>query len=406
LIQWENTRFFKMKRVILVLLLVILLGGASWAGYFFWNNLRGAGPAFKAPPENITELIEGAGENKTEFPLSLPGGFEMSVFAKDLPGARVIVQDGLGNFWVSQPSQGIVSHLEVDNEGAVVKTSQPFRGLKRPHGLAIDPQNGTLLYIAEEDKISRASLYSEAAPETLVNLPSGGGHFTRTLGFGPDDRLYVSIGSSCNVCVESDERRAAIYSMNRDGSDLKKHADGLRNAVFFTWSYVDGAMWATEMGRDHLGDDLPPDEINIVQEGAHYGWPYCYGKQIRDTSFMSFSGFDCSGTEPSYIDLQAHSAPLGLAFVPEEGWPEAMWYDLLVAYHGSWNRTSPTGYKIVRFILDENGKVEGMEDFVSGWLTSEGALGRPVGIMVSPGGIMYVTDDHAGVVYKIIYKSQ
>ncbi|MEX2145123.1 MAG: PQQ-dependent sugar dehydrogenase [Candidatus Spechtbacterales bacterium] len=392
-----------MKKAVLALFLIVFLSGIIWAGSFFWENFRGAGPALKPPPEDITELIEGSGENKTDFPLSLPGGFEMSVFAEGLPGVRVIVQDGLGNFWISQPSRGVVSLLEVDVNGEVARITQPFRGLKRPHGLAIDPQNGTMLYIAEEDKVSRVPLYTDASPETVVSLPTGGGHFTRTIGFGPDDRLYISAGSSCNVCVESDERRAAIYSMERDGSDFKKHAEGLRNAVFFTWSYIDGKMWATEMGRDNLGDDLPPDEINIIQEGAHYGWPYCYGRQIRDTSFMSASGFDCADTEPSYIDLQAHSAPLGLAFVPEEGWPEAMWYDLLVAYHGSWNRSEPTGYKIARFKLDENGNVEGTEDFISGWLSSEGALGRPVGILIRPGGIMYITDDHAGLVYKVIY---
>ena len=142
----------------------------------------------------------------------------------------------MGNFWVSQTSEGSVSLLEV-KDGKVVNISQVFRNLNKPHGLAIDPQDGMVLYIAESDKISRVHLYSESGLEKLIDLPFGGGHFTRTLAFGPDDRLYVSIGSSCDTCIEQDERRAAIYSMERDGSDFKKFADGLRNTVFFDWHF-------------------------------------------------------------------------------------------------------------------------------------------------------------------------
>jgi len=237
-------------------------------------------------------------------------------------------------------------------------------------------------------------------------LPTqGGGHFTRTLKFGPDDRLYVSIGSSCNVCVEKDERRAAIYTLNRDGSDFKKFASGLRNTVFFDWSYVDGRMWGTDMGRDLLGDDIPPDEINILEEGKNYGWPNCFGKNIHDTNFDKnvYIQDPCLDKTPPVVEMQAHSAPLGLAFVPEEGWPEDFWYDLIVAFHGSWNRSVPTGYKLVRIKLDAQGNYEGTEDFVTGWLQGNSALGRPVDILIQSGGTMFVSDDKAGVIYKISY---
>ncbi|MEX0877288.1 MAG: PQQ-dependent sugar dehydrogenase [Candidatus Spechtbacterales bacterium] len=397
------------KKIILSIVSLLVLAGLVWAGIFWWNNLRGVGPAIKSPSGDIVEIIENnnknvPGENATDFPLTLPDNFKIEVFAENLPGARVIVRDGQGNFWVSQTKQGIISLLTVE-DGKVTGSNAVFRNLDRPHGLAIDPQNGTTLYYAETGGVYRVPLYTEASPEKLVDLPAGGGHFTRTIAFGPDGRLYVSIGSTCNVCNEDDERRAAIYSMNRDGSDFKKHADGLRNSVFFDWSYVDGRMWATEMGRDRLGDDIPPDEINIIEEGANYGWPICYGKGIHDTSFdkNQYVRNPCEDTIPSYIDLQAHSAPLGLAFVPEEGWPEGMWYDLLVAYHGSWNRTVPTGYKIMRLKLDAEGNFEGREDFVSGWLQGGSALGKPVDIHIEPGGVMYITDDHAGVVYRVSY---
>ncbi len=165
------------------------------------------------------------------------------------------------------------------------------------------------------------------------------------------------------------------------------------------------------MGRDLLGDNIPPDEINIIEEGKNYGWPICYGKNIHDDQFDKNTYIRNPCMEPfetpSSIDLQAHSAPLGLAFFPEEGWPEEYWHDLLVAYHGSWNRTEPTGYKIVRMRLDNEGKYEATEDFITGWLNGKNeALGRPVDILIQPGGLMYISDDKAGVIYRITYREK
>lgn len=356
--------------------------------------------------------------NTTGMPLTLPPDFSIEIFADDLPSARVIVQDGMGNFLVSQPQEGTVSLLYM-KDGEVVETNQIFQNLKRPHGLAMDPNDDLLLYVAEEDKIFRAHLYTDAPIEEIASLPLGGRHWTRVLGVGPDGRLYVTIGSTCDTCVEEDERHAAIHSMERDGSGFRADGVGLRNAVFFTWNPIDGKMWATEMGRDYLGDDLPPDEINIIERGdtdppgppSHYGWPWCYGKNVHDSVFDpegEKKSFCEEEALSSYIDLPAHSSPLGLAFIPEEGWPEEYWYDLLVAYHGSWNKTEPTGYKIVRIPLDEEGNPEGEpQDFISGWLQSDGsALGRPVDLLVQPGGVLYVTDDKAGVVYRVTYQGE
>jgi len=221
------------------------------------------------------------------------------------------------------------------------------------------------------------------------------------------------VGSTCNVCNEKDWRRAKILVSNTDGSDLKVFASGLRNSVFMALHPVTQQVWATEMGRDLLGDDIPPDEINIVEEGKFYGWPTCYGKNIHDTNFdkNTYIRNPCDekfGEIPSYIDLQAHSSPLGLAFIPANSmWPEEYWNDLLVAYHGSWNRTEPTGYKIMRFLLDEKGNYVGREDFISGWLTKDNrALGRPVDILIQPNGTMYISDDKAGVIYRVVYTGE
>jgi glucose/arabinose dehydrogenase len=331
-------------------------------------------------------------------PLTLDSA-EVEVFAQNLSGARVMARDSFGNMWVSRPKQGIITLLEIGSGGTVTNQYDVFQGLRNPHGLTLDPAGNTL-YIAEETSIKRAILYSDAPVETIATLPAGGRHFTRTIQWGPDDRLYVSIGSTCDSCIEENELHGTIISMNPDGSDQKIVARGLRNAVFFDWSYVDGKMYATEMGRDTLGDTTPPDEIDQIVDGEHYGWPYCYGDRIRDDRISTT--YDCASTQPPHIALPAHVAPLGLAFIPEEGWPEQWWYDLLVAEHGSWNSSVKVGYKIIRIPLDANGMPEGdPTDFLTGFLDGNTVRGRPVDLMIEPGGTLYISDDQAGVIYKV-----
>ncbi len=382
------------KYAVVILLSLIVVVGV----FFYRNNLRGVWPAIKSPPRDITK--------ETTMPLTLPGGFTVSIFAKDLPGARALAFDTYGNLWVSETAAGIVSMLEI-NDGVVTRVNPIFTKLQKPHGLAFDPEHPGALYIAEENQIVRAHMYSDGSLEKVIDLPSGGNHNFHSIGFGPDGRLYVKIGSTCDVCLESNEQRAKIFSLNPDGSDFKEFARGLRNSPFFIWHPITKKMWATEMGRDFLGDDIPPDEINIVEEGKNYGWPNCYGKNIHDTDFDKNTYIRNPCTEPfetpSYIDLPAHSAPLGLTFVSSEiGWPKEYENNLLVAYHGSWNRTMPTGYKIVRIRLDAEGNYLGIEDFITGWLTRDGALGRPVDLLFHEDAL-YVSDDKAGVVYKISY---
>ncbi|MEK7218096.1 MAG: PQQ-dependent sugar dehydrogenase [Patescibacteria group bacterium] len=355
-------------------------------------------PAANPPSPSPPSEAAGAA-NKTGLPLTLPPGFTMQIVADRLPGARVLARDAGGNIWVSRPSEGTVSVLDA-GDGTPQGTRAALRGLRRPHGLAFDASGGTL-YVAEETRIIAVDADVPARRRTVSVLPPGGRHWTRSLAFGSDGRLYVSIGSTCDACVEADLRHGAVLSMNPDGSDVKTAAKGLRNAVFLSQG-PDGRIWATEMGRDFLGDGLPPDEVNVVVEGAHYGWPFCYGKQVRDARFRPRETFDCSRTVPSHIDLPAHVAPLGLAFIPDT-WPQDMRGDLLVALHGSWNSTQPVGYKIVRIPLDANGKQEGpMQDFVSGWLRPDGTvLGRPVDLLFGRDGTLYVTDDKRGVVYLV-----
>ncbi|MCX6779290.1 MAG: PQQ-dependent sugar dehydrogenase [Candidatus Magasanikbacteria bacterium] len=375
-------------------------------GKFYYQNLRGIGPAVKKPPLQIASELQ-----KNNNLLSVPAGFSVEVFAYGLPGARVLLFDNEGNLWVSQTGEGVVSKLII-KDNKVDSQQVVFNGLQRPHGLVFDPQNPKILYIAEENKISQTEIGSQGpgSLKKIIDLPKGGNHFTRTLGFGPEGRLYVSIGSTCNVCNEKDPRYASIWSLNKDGSDFKQVAKGLRNSVFFV--FKDNKIWATEMGRDLLGDDIPPDEINVIDIKAtttlNYGWPICYGQNIHDTNFDNNTYFRNPCLEPfekaSQIDLQAHSAPLGLSFVPtNSGWPKEFQGNLLVAFHGSWNRSVPTGYKVVRLILDDQGKMIKQEDFLTGWLTANGALGRPVDLVFDKSGSLFISDDKAGVIYKLKY---
>jgi glucose/arabinose dehydrogenase len=395
-----------MKRVIF---LVTLCAALLLIALFAWKNFRGIGPAVRKPPQDIADLIR---RDPNGPPLRLAPGFSLSVFARDLGKPRVLVLDRNGTLLVSIPSSGTILALpDRDRDGAADGPVTVAQGLNRPHGLAFRCAPDCKLYVAQEDRVDVFAYNGETMKATrekkLIDLPAGGFHVTRTLLFPPSPgqgRLLVSVGSSCNVCVEEDRRRAAILSIPAEGGEASVFAGGLRNAVFLAANPRTGGVWATEMGRDMLGDDLPPDEINIIRQDGNYGWPYCYGRNVHDGDFDPGNAHSCSGTIPSHIDIPAHSAPLGLAFFPETGWPPEFAQDLLVAYHGSWNRSEPTGYKIVRFRLDESGTCLGREDFVTGWLRGGTALGRPVDILIGPDRTIFVSDDKAGVIYRITYR--
>jgi glucose/arabinose dehydrogenase len=418
-----------MKRFLSLTLATVFLGALLYSGLFYWWHLRGAAPAFKAPPTDITRLLEKDAAPAAEttstaagFPLKLAPGFTLSVFARDLDKPRVLGLDQTGTLLASIPSQGrLVALPDRNRDGVADEVATVIAGLDRPHGFAFHPADPKRLYISEIQRVAvydyDTQTFKATRPQKIIDLPPGGRHWTRVLlfvpatpggtGVSPVLRLLISVGSSCDTCVEKDWRYVAVLAADEDGRNLRTFATGLRNAVFLTRHPVTGQVWATEMGRDFLGDELPPDELNIVEEGKDYGWPYCYGKGVHDRDFDSkgVKKAFCRETVPSYLDIPAHSAPLGLAFVPATpAWPKEYHHNLLVAYHGSWNRSVPTGYKVVRFKLDAQGKHLGVEDFISGWLTDQGALGRPVDILVKPDGTMYLSDDKAGVVYRLLYK--
>ncbi|MEK7102946.1 MAG: PQQ-dependent sugar dehydrogenase, partial [Patescibacteria group bacterium] len=363
---------------------------------------------YSAPP------VPTIGTNETK--LTIPNEWSMNVFAKGLDNPRVIITDPGGTVLSSITAKGTVVALPDDNaDGSADSTIVVAKGLNDPHGLAFVCNPECLLYIAESHRVGEYNYNTQTKKATFIrtvaNLPDGGRHFTRTLLPLPAQyitHLLVSVGSSCDACEESDSRRASILDIDLTSlsPNAKPFNQGLRNAVFMTTQPGTDQIWTTEMGRDFLGNDLPPDEVNIIESGKNYGWPYCYGKNIRDPR-VGFASIECDEqtyTAP-HIEIPAHSAPLGLAFAPHDeagGWPEVYWNNLFVAYHGSWNRDVPTGYKIVRYILDEHGNVTDTQDFITGFINKDNIVtGRPAGILIQSGGVMYVTDDNAGVIYRL-----
>lgn len=332
--------------------------------------------------------------------IKLPEGFKIEEFAKGLGTPRFMAFSPDGVLFTTVIGDGKVIALpDKDKNGKSDKIITFVEGLRNPHG--IDFYDG-YIYIGETHQVVRFKyngMNSGADKKEIIvpNLPTGG-HSTRTVRFGPDGKMYVSIGSSCNVCVEKDERRAAIMQYNADGSGGRIFAKGLRNSVGITWHPDTKELWATDNGRDWLGNDLPPEEINIVKNGDHYGWPYCYGDGVIDPDYGK-SDFCKTTTSPAF-KMQAHSAPLGLTFYTGKLFPKEFLGDLFVAFHGSWNRTEPTGYKVVRIKM-KDGKPEKIEDFATGWLQGQRATGRPVDIIVGPDGSLYVSDDRGGMIYRI-----
>lgn len=333
---------------------------------------------------------------------TLPEGFKVSLYASGFERPRFMALSGQDLF-VSDTGAGKVYAMR-DQGGQAGEKQVYAQGLNQPHGLAF---HGGYLYVADTDavlrfKYSAGDLKATGAPEKVVSLPTGGGHFTRTVVFGPDGKMYVSAGSSCNVCEESDPKRAAVWVYDADGKNGKLYSSGLRNAVGLEW--FEGQLYATNNGRDQLGDDLPPEGFYKLKPGAFFGWPYCYTPwagqpQVWDKDFGRKDASVCKNATPAFATLTAHSAPLGLAFYTGKSFPAAYQGQMFVALHGSWNRSAKSGYKVVT-IDPASGEVK---DFMTGFLKGQQTLGRPVDLQVMPDGAMLLTDDGNGVIYRISY---
>jgi len=357
--------------------------------------------------ELIKSLLTGTHIVSTEAGdanLTLPAGFRADVFASGLSAPRFMTTGPDGALLVTERASGnIVALRDPDHTGKATEKTVIISGLEQP--TSVDYADGKL-YVGETSRITRFSLDSalKASDKTALipNLPTSGNHTTRTVLAGPDGKLYVAVGSSCNVCNESDPRRAAVWVYQPDGSGGRLFSKGLRNAVGLAVNPWNKRVWATNNGRDLMGDDTPPETVNALQDGADFGWPRCHAGDVIDPDYGKARS--CDGVAQPLVKMQAHSAPLGLAFYQGDGFP-AQYRGLFVAFHGSWNRSVPTGYKVVFIPLDGDGKVSGPpQDFATGWLVSgTKALGRPVGLTVGADGALYVSDDTGGRIYRITY---
>jgi glucose/arabinose dehydrogenase len=339
----------------------------------------------------------------------LPPGFGIDVFARDLGHARFLALDPGGTLLVSIPRSGRVLALpDTDGDGRADAATPVVEGLDLPHGLAfLDGR----LYVAETGRVLRfeydpAARRARGEPVAVVpDLPARGGHWTRTIVVGPEGRLYVAVGSSCNNCEERDPRRAAVYSYRPDGSDARPFATGLRNAVGLAFRPGTAELWATVNGRDWLGDDQPAEYVTRVEAGGFYGWPYCHWTMTGLLSDPDLPREDrCRDVQRPTVRYQAHTAPLGLAFYTGRQFPPEYRGSLFVALHGSWNRSVPVGYKVIRIRFD--GPAPAAEDFATGWLAGGRYWGRPVDLAVAPDGALFLSDDSQGVVYRISYRGR
>ncbi len=372
------------KQAIIAAIFIVFIAAIVISILPTWKAIK---PAWVDSPISVETIVEQ--ENQENSLFNVHEDFTLTVLELDLETPRVMIEDSLGQILVSEPSLGRISLIANDKRLTLIEN------LQRPHGLALV---GNTLLVAETGQVLEYE-YDDKKQEafrlrSLLDLPSGGNHWTRTLGVGPDGLLYISIGSSCNICLEEDWRRTKILRYDFASQNLEVYASGLRNAVFFDWHPVTKDLFATEMGRDWLGDDLPPDELNIVTSAGDYGFPYCYGKNITDPEFNDST--KCESSKPSLYDFQAHEAPLGIGFYQN---------DAIIALHGSWNRSEPVGYEVIR--LFEASNYQERETIMSGFLQEDGSsLGRPAGVLVHSSNDIYISDDKADLLYRLTPKNK
>ena len=339
---------------------------------------------------------------------SLPAGFHVDIVAEDLGYARFILVTKNNDLIVSIADIGQILLLEdKDGNGTTETHSTLIEGLNGPQGLAFD---GDWLYFSESDKVSRVlfdhssgRLTGEIEP-LITDLPYDLIHKAKIIGISPDRKLHIGVGSPCNVCEPEDPRYAAMLRAELDGSNPQILATGLRNTVGFDWTPWSGELYATSNSRDLLGDDFPPDDLNLIVEGGFYGWPYYHGDNVPDPEFGDKRPDLAAVAIPPAHKFRPHNAPLGIHFVEDyANMPEHLQRTALVALHGSWNRSTLDGYKVVSLHWDSEENIT-RRDFLSGFITAGGVLGRPVAIAQDQQGHFYITDDLGGRVYRVQYR--
>ena len=359
---------------------------------------------------SVLALCATAGLAAADLPLEhlrLPAGFEIEVFADDVPNARSMVMGEQGTLFVGSRRAGRVHAIStrVGDDGQLRATGPVIvvaKGLNNPNGVAV--RDGSL-YVAEINRILRfddieARLDDPPKPVVVYDgYPRDKSHGWKYIAFGPDDKLYVPIGAPCNICNEPGY--AVITRINPDGTGRETFAEGVRNTVGFTWHPETGEMWFTDNGRDWMGDDIPPDELNHAPKpGLHFGYPYCHGGDVPDPKYGNDRS--CDEFAAPARQLGPHVAALGVKFYTGDMFPGDYRHDIIIVERGSWNRTIPIGYRLTRVRL-EGDKAVSYEPFIEGWLQDGQSWGRPVDVLVLADGSLLVSDDTADVIYRVTY---
>nr|WP_202895718.1 sorbosone dehydrogenase family protein [Iningainema tapete] len=346
--------------------------------------------------------------------LKVPEGFQIEVFAKNLGNPRNLAVAPDGTVYVTRRDQeDVLALYDRDRDGRADGYNTVASGLPYVNGITIHENR---LYFVTDKQLYVASLATEGIegePQLLIdNLPDAGQHPNRTLAFGPDGLLYISVGSTCNACNDTNPESATLLQAQPDGSNRTIYASGLRNTIGFAWHPETGELWGMDHGTDWRGNEQPPEELNLIRQGVNYGWPFCYADRRPDVYFQlnprgTTKEQYCANTEPPVLTYTAHSAPLALLFYTGSQFPQEYQNDAFVTMRGSWNRLPPSGYKVVR-VRYQDGKPVEFEDFITGFLNEEGTaqFGRPVGLAIAPDGALLFTDDTNGVIYRVSYTGE
>ncbi|QQS36774.1 MAG: sorbosone dehydrogenase family protein [Ignavibacteriales bacterium] len=339
--------------------------------------------------------------------MDLPDGFMIDVYADEVPNARSMALSDNGVLFVgTRQRNGMVYAIEDNNKD--YKADRIYvvaENLNMPNGVAV---RGNDLYVAEVHRVIKfeniESTYKNSPSYTVVNdsFPTDTHHGWKFIRFGPDGKLYVPVGAPCNVCFQKDTRYSSILRMNPDGSDLQLYAEGIRNTVGFDWDPQTKELWFTDNGRDMLGDDIPPDELNNAPDsGYHFGFPFLHGNNVPDPEFSKDK--DLSIYRTPAIALGPHVAALGMRFYTGDMFPKEYKNQIFIAEHGSWNRSEKIGYRVSVVKLKDN-KAVSYEPFIEGWLRGEAVSGRPVDVQIMPDGSMLISDDYGGRIYRVTYQ--
>jgi glucose/arabinose dehydrogenase len=350
-------------------------------------------------------LLAGAAHAKVQIDLiELPPGFSIAVYAEGVENARQMARGPRGTIFVGSRGAGKLWALtDVDGDQRAETVRLIDKDLDKPSGLEF---RDAALYVGAVDRILRyddIEDHLDQPPEPVLvtdALPDKAHHGWKYLRIGPDDKLYIPVGVPCNVCDE--EGFGEIRRMNFDGSGMETYAKGLRNSVGLAFHPENGQLWFTGNGADRMGDDLPADELNHApQAGMHFGFPYCHQGDLLDEKFGK--GKTCEDYTPPVAKLNAHGAPLGLVFYTGGMFPDEYTNRLFITQHGSWNRSTKIGYRVLVLDVLPDGKVLSKKIFASGWLQNERSWGRPNDVLVMPDGALLVSDDKANVIYRISY---